>query len=88
MCSSDLGVSIATKMKIFNAVVIPSLLHGGECWTVLDRHLQRLEVFHMSCLRLICGATRRERLSKEEILARCVNQPSVAGRLRRNRLRW
>jgi len=35
-------------MKIYNAVVITTLLYASECWTLLANDLMKLEVFQMS----------------------------------------
>ena len=47
------GLSYETKLKVYHAVVLPSLLYGSETWTVYARHLQKLQSFHMRCLRQI-----------------------------------
>ena len=33
-------LSIKTKMRVFNAIVKPTLLYGAECWTLLASYLQ------------------------------------------------
>ena len=47
------GLSFETKLHVYRAVVLPSLLYGSESWTVYSRHLQKLQSFHMRCLRQI-----------------------------------
>ena len=32
------GISTITKIKVYNAVVLPTLLYGCESWTVYNRH--------------------------------------------------
>jgi len=83
----DKHISLVTKVRIFNAAVMSALLYGSESWTVLDRHVQRLEVFHMQCLRALCGVSRRIHMSNAVILAKC-GQPLVANMIRGHRLRW
>ena len=34
-----------TKMWVFNAKVMPTLLHGCETWTVQRRHVSKLQAF-------------------------------------------
>jgi len=82
------NIRLTTKMKIFNAVVITTLLYASECWTLLATDLTKLEVFQMSCLRQILGVTRRDRLRNDTIRHRCKKQPTVEKRIQRNRLRW
>ena len=40
-----------TKLKVYKAVVLPTLLYTGETWTVYQRHAKILNHFHLSCLR-------------------------------------
>ena len=49
-----------TKMWVFNAKVMPTLLHGCETWTVQRRHVSKLQAFEMMCLRRVQGLTRME----------------------------
>ena len=43
---------IGTKLKVFEAVVLPTLLFLCETWTVYRRHDKRLlDHFHLRCLR-------------------------------------
>jgi len=39
--------SLKTKMKIYNAVVIITLLYASECWMLLATDLMKLEVFQI-----------------------------------------
>ena len=34
-----------TKMRVFNAKVMPTLLYGCETWTVQRRHVSKLQAF-------------------------------------------
>ncbi|XP_078732581.1 mitochondrial tRNA-specific 2-thiouridylase 1 isoform X1 [Lampetra fluviatilis] len=45
------GLSLRTKLQVFSATVIPSLLYACETWTPLMEHLHRLETFRLACLR-------------------------------------
>ena len=44
------GISLATKMKVYWAIMITTLLYASESWTVYSRHARQLNKFHMSCL--------------------------------------
>ena len=35
------------KLRMFKAVVLPTLLYGSESWTPLSKHVKRLQVFVM-----------------------------------------
>ena len=53
------GIKLDTKLKVYKAVVLPTLLYACETWTVYQRHTKRLNHFHLSCLRkLSSGRTR------------------------------
>ena len=45
------GIRLDTKLKVYRLVVLPTLLHACETWTVYQRHAKRLSHFHTSCLR-------------------------------------
>ena len=39
------GLSLATKIKIYRAAIIPVLLYESETWTVYFRHIKQLNQF-------------------------------------------
>ena len=39
-----------TKLRVFNAMLVPTLLHGCETWTVQRRHESMLQAREMVCL--------------------------------------
>ena len=47
------GLSIQTKLKVYKAVILPSLLYSCETWTVYSHHLKSLNSFDLKCLRKI-----------------------------------
>ena len=47
------GIRLETKLKVYAAIVLPSLLYGCETWTVYSPHARKLNHFHLSCLRNI-----------------------------------
>ena len=40
-----------TKLKVYRSVVLPTLLHACETWTVYQRHAKRLTHIHTSSLK-------------------------------------
>ncbi len=46
-----IGISTETKIKVYKAVVLTTLLYGSESWTVYKRHAKKLNHFHTICLR-------------------------------------
>ena len=63
------------------------LLYGGETWSLLDKHLHQLSVFHMRCSRRICDISLLDHITNSVILKRCETF-SVDSQLRSKRLRW
>ena len=35
-----------TKMMVYRAVILPTLLYGSEAWTTYKKHLRMLEKYH------------------------------------------
>jgi len=48
-------LSMRTKLRLYNALVVSVLLYGAETWTLTKSDEQKLESFQMSCLRQILG---------------------------------
>ena len=55
------GIKLDTKLKVYKAVVLPTLLCAGETWTVYQRHAKRLKHFHLSCLRKLLKSSGKTR---------------------------
>ena len=47
------GITLSTRLKIYKAVVLSSLLYGCETWTMYRRHIKQLKHFHNRSLRRI-----------------------------------
>ena len=60
-----------TKIRVYQAVVLTTLLYGGETVTLYWRHIKYLEVFHLRCLPLICEIKWSDRIPNTEVLRRC-----------------
>ena len=43
----------STKISVYRAVVLTTLLYGSECWVAYRHHLRLMERFHQRCLRSI-----------------------------------
>ena len=76
-----------TKLLVYKAVVLPSLLYGSETWTTFRRHLNVLEKYHQRCLRRILGVTWQDRRTNSSVLdeAQCT---SIEAMIIENQLRW
>lgn len=85
---SQRHISLRTKMRVFNAMVIPTLLYSCESWAIKADDLAKLEVFQMSCLRAILGVSRLQHLRNVNIRETCCNQPLIDDIIRKYRIRW
>ncbi|BHF69142.1 hypothetical protein SprV_0301218400 [Sparganum proliferum] len=47
------GLQLSTKLKMYEAVILSTLLYGAETWTVYTKQACRLNPFPLSCLRRI-----------------------------------
>ena len=84
------GVSLASKVRIYKAVVIPTLLYGAaESWALSQGQLSRLDAFNAKCLRRILGVQQRHpaMMPNAEVYA-LTKQPAISDLLRKHRLRW
>ena len=81
------GFRLDTKLKIYKAVVLPTLLYTCETWTVYQGHAKRLNHFHTSCLRKLLKIKWQEWIPDIEVLKRAGMQ-SVHTLLKLAQLRW
>ena len=59
-----------TKVSVYKACIISTLLYGSESWTMRAHQEKRLNVFHMRCLRLILGITWQDKVTNKVVLER------------------
>ena len=81
------GITADTKIKVYRAAVLTTLLYGCETWTVYQRHAKKLNHFHTTCLRRILGIKWQERIPDTEVLDRA-GLPSIHTILKQSQLRW
>ena len=84
---SERGVRLVTKINVYCAVVLPTLLYGCEAWTPYRRHIRRLDQFHMRCLRRIANIKWQDMITNTEVLQRCA-QTGIEQHIKRAQLRW
>ncbi|XP_062849141.1 uncharacterized protein LOC134311436 [Trichomycterus rosablanca] len=76
-----------TKVQVYRACVVSTLLYGSETWTLQARQEQKLNTFHMRCLRRIFNITWQDRVPNTTVLERA-GTPSMFTLLKQRRLRW
>ena len=62
--------SVATRMRAYNAFVLPVLLYNCGTWGVTEAVIEKLEVFHRRQLREVLGVRKRQ-LSNKELYEKC-----------------
>ena len=84
---SERGISTKTKVSVYRAVVLPTLLYGCETWTCYSRHLKKLDQFHLRSLRKILGITWKDKVTNQDVL-RLAEAPGVEALITKAQLRW
>ena len=80
-------LNIRTKVKIYQACVLSSLLYGSETWTMYAKQERKLNTFHLRCLRKILGIVWQDRIPNTEVLDQASIQ-SIPTIICKRRLRW
>jgi len=81
------GISLHTKLKVYQAMVLPTLLYACETWTVYSRHAKRLNHFHTTSLRKLLRIRWQDRVPDTEVLNRA-GLPSIHTLLEKSQARW
>ena len=83
----DYDINVHTKVHIYRAVVVSTLLYAAETWTTYSRHIRKLKKFHYRCLRRILGVSWKHHVSNAEILQRA-DIEDVEALIIQAQLRW
>ena len=75
------GLNLDTKLKVYIAVVLLSLLYARYTWMVYSQH-----AFHRKCLRTLLRVTQRDRVLDIEVL-QMAKMESIYAILMRSQLR-
>ena len=81
------GLTLKTKLQVYNAVILTILLYACETWTVYQRHAKKLNRFHLNSLRRILKISWKDRVPDTEVLQRA-NMSSIYTLLKKSQLRW
>lgn len=76
-----------TKIQIYRACVVSTLLYGSESWTLRAAQERKLNAFHMRCLRRILNITWQDKVPNSTVLERA-NYTSMYTLLKQRRMRW
>lgn len=80
-------LQIETKIRVYRAIVIPTLLYGSETWTTYSRHIKMLERFHQRCLRAILHVTWEDYRTNVSVLEE-TSTSSIETLIVKSQLRW
>ena len=80
-------LTIPTKINVYKACIISTLLYSSESWTTNSTQEQKLQVFHLSCLCRILGITWQDKVQNNDVLLRA-GVPSMFTLLCQHHLHW
>ncbi|VDM01432.1 unnamed protein product [Schistocephalus solidus] len=81
------SIHLNTKLKMYKAVVLTTLLYGAETWTLYSNLAMKLNHFHLSCLRRILKLRWQGRIPDTEVLEH-TGILSIHAMLRQVQLQW
>ena len=81
------SLRLSTKIQVYRAVVVPTLLYGAETWVLYRKQIRLLERFRQRCLRSILGTKWQDHVSNEAVIKRA-SLPSIESILFQVPLRW
>ena len=84
---SNNNLTVNTKMRVYRACVLSTLLYSSETWTTYAAQEKRLNSFHLRCLRRILSIRWQEKIPNTVVLERA-GLPSIFMLLSQRRLRW
>ena len=84
---SNNNLTVNTKMRVYRACVLSTLLYSSETWTTYAAQEKRLNSFHLRCLRRILSIRWQDKIPNTVVLERA-GLPSIFMLLSQRRLRW
>ena len=64
------SLRLSTKIQVYGAVVVPTLLYGAETWVLYWKQTRLLKRFHKRCLRSIFGIKWQDYVSNKGVFKR------------------
>ncbi|XP_064495874.1 uncharacterized protein LOC135405089 [Pseudopipra pipra] len=77
----------STKISVYKAIVLSTLLYGSESWVIYHHHLRLLERFHQRCLHTILNIHWSDYVTNTSVLEQAA-VTSIEAMLMRTQLRW
>ena len=85
---SNRGFGKKAKKCLYQGVIVPTALYGGEAWGMRSAERRKVNVLEMKCLRSLVGVSRRDRVRNEEVRRRAGIERELASRADQKVLRW
>ena len=85
MSNRYMGMNV--KQRLYQAVIVPTVLYGAETWNVSEADKKRLNVFEMRCLRNMVGVSRRDRMRNQTIRYRAGVMEKLSSRVEKKGVR-
>ena len=82
------NISIRTKIRLYETLVIPVLLYGAESWCIRKDDERRLQAAEMGWLRGLLNRSRREKIRNEVTREELGQKDTVVDKIGRRRLTW
>ena len=80
-------MSLSTKLCVYKAIVLTTLLYASETSTVYQRHAKKLNQFHLNCLHKLLSVKLQDKVPDPEILEQ-TGMSSIFTMLRKRQLCW
>ena len=81
-------ISIALKIRLYKALILPIAIYGAETWSLTKVDEQKLAVFENNCIRTILGVRLQDRVSLTQLRKRAKLQTPIALVIKKRRLSW
>ena len=80
-------IDMKTKLRVYNAIVVPILTYASESWAIKDKHEGKINAAEMKYLRKIAGKTKMDR-ERNESIRRTVQQEEITEKIEKKQLSW
>ena len=81
-------ITLATKVHLVKAMVLPAVMYGCESWTVKKVECQRIDTFELWCWRRLLRVPWTARRSKQSILKEISSEYSLEGLMLKLKLQY
>lgn len=81
------NIDIDVKMKIHNAITVPTITYAAENWTIGKKDEAKINAIEMKHLRRIAGKTKWDRIKNEDI-RKITKQEPIMERINKKQLNW